>query len=514
MPYLSGEDRNQVQMFPECLDDYITEDNQVRVIDTFVDSLDVKGMGFTKCNTQGPGAPSYNPKDILKLYLYGYLNGTRTSRKLEKLTYVNIEVIWLMKKLKPDFKTIADFRKENKKQLKKVFREFSVLCNEWDLYGKELVAVDGTKFRADNSKKNNYTHKKIQRHLKYVEEKINDYLNQIDINDNSEKTPVKSKYTVEEMKEKIKTLQDRKDFYENLQETLKKNEDNEISTTDPDAKMMDNKKNGLEVNYNVQIAVDSKYNLIVANKVTNNPADQGHLNDLVQKSKEVFGIDKKAKIEALADKGYYQAEDLKKCDENGTITYVTHQVYSNATGNPEYYSDKFKYDPKEDVYICPEGQKLYRTKHKKDDPERIKYKNFKICKDCPNKDKCTKSSKGRVISRSKHQDFLDKVDARTLENMDKYLKRQMIVEHPFGTIKRSMNAGYFLTRRLESVSGEADLIFLAYNMKRVINILGVKEILKRIEARTASIYDKLFKYLFLSTEKANFKKNFYFMPVN
>ncbi len=254
---------------------------------------------------------------------------------------------------------------------------------------------------------------------------------------------------------------------------------------------MDNKKNGLEVNFNAQIAVDEKNKLIVANKVTNNPADQGHLNDMVQVAKETLGMDEKDTLEALADKGYYQGEDLKKCEENGTITYVTHQTYSNATGNPEYYGDKFKYDAREDVYICPEGNKLYRTKHKVKNPERIKYKNYRACRDCPNKDKCTKSSKGRIISRSKHQDFLDTVDIRTAENMDKYLKRQMIVEHPFGTIKRTMDAAYFLTRGLDSVSGEADLIFLAYNMKRVINILGVKEIIKKLKAKASLIMNFL-----------------------
>jgi len=487
MPYINGLDRNQAQMFPEYLDDYIDEENPVRVMDAFVDTLDLKKMRFTKTDPNGRGAPSYNPKDLLKLYLYGYTNTLRSSRKLEKSTYINVEVIWLMRKLHPDFKTIADFRKENRKQLKQVFKEFNLFCKDCGLFGGQLVAIDGTKFRANNSKKNNYSQKKIDRQLKYINEKTDEYLKLLDESDQD--TELESKYTIKEIKEKIETLQQGKDFYEDLQEKLENSEDNEISTTDPDARLMDNKKNGLEPNFNVQIAVDEKNKLIVANEVTNNPADQGHLNDMVQIAKETFGMGEKEALEALADKGYYQGEDLKKCDENKTITYVTHQIYSNATGNPEYYSNKFKYDPDEDVYICPEGNKLYRTKHKAEIPERIKYKNYKACKDCPNKDKCTTSSKGRIINRSKHQDFLDIVDARTAENMDKYLKRQMIVEHPFGTIKRTMDAGYFLTRGLESVAGEADLIFLVYNMKRVINILGVKEIIKRLKARASFILD-------------------------
>jgi len=503
MPYITGVDRNQAQMFPEYLEDYIDEENPVRVIEAFINSLDIKKYQFTKSNPAGPGASSYNPKDMLKLYLYGYTNSLRSSRKLEKATYNNIEVIWLMRKLHPDFKTIADFRKENKEQLKGIFKEFNLLCKDWGLFGGELVAVDGTKFRADNSKKNNYNKKKIDRQLKYIDEKIEEYLKSLE---NCDKEPdAKPKYTIEELKEKIEELEKRKAFYGNLENELKKSGENEISTTDPDARLMDNKKNGLEVNYNVQTAVDSKNNLILAVDVTNKPSDQGHLNDMAQAAKETLGLGEKEALEVAADKGYYQAEDLKKCNENGTVTYVTHQTYSNATGNPEYYSDKFRYNPEEDTYTCPEDEKLYRAKHKTDDPERVKYKNYDACSKCQNKDLCTKSGKGRVISRSKDQDFLDIVDARTEQNMDKYLKRQMIVEHPYGTVKRSMNAGYFLTRGLESVKTEASLIFLAYNMKRVINILGVKEILRRIEARTSNIMLKMKKsnifFFTISSEK-------------
>lgn len=488
MAYISGMNRNQAQMFPEYLDDYVDDDNPVRVIEVFVESLDLKKLQFAKINSGGPGAPSYNPKDLLKLYLYGYMSSIRSSRKLEKATYVNIEVIWLIRKLHPDFKTIADFRKENKNQIKLIFKQFNLLCKDWNLFGGELVAVDGTKFRADNSKKNNYNKKKIDRQLKYIEEKTEEYLNALDESDNE--SEINPKYTVEQLKEKIEELEKRKEYYKDLEQKIENSTDNEISTTDPDARMMDNKKNGLEVNYNVQIAVDAKNKLILATEVTNKPSDQGHLNDMTQAAKETLGLGEKDTLGVTADKGYYQAEDLKKCDENGIVTYITHQTYSNATGNPEYYSDKFKYDSKEDVYICPREQKLYRTNHKAEELERVQYKNFRACKNCPNKDKCTKSGKGRIISRGKHQDFLDIVDARTLDNMDIYHQRQMIVEHPFGTVKRTMNAGYFLTRGLKSVRAEADLTFLAYNIKRVINILGVKEIIRKIETIIRISYEK------------------------
>lgn len=489
MPFISGISRNQVQMFAEYLEDYIDEENPVRVIEAFTDTLDMKKLNFTKNNPDGPGAPSFNPKDLLKLYLYGYNNSIRSSRKLEKATYNNIEVIWLMRKLHPDFKTIADFRKENKDQLSDVFKEFNLLCKDWELFGGELVAVDGTKFRADNSKKNNYSKKKIDRQLKHIEEKVKEYLAALDEGD--KEPEVSSKYTVEELKGKIKELEKRKAFYEGLENQLKTSGDNEISTTDPDARLMDNKKNGLEVNYNVQIAADGKNSLILAVDVTKNPADQGHLNSMAQAAKETLGLAEKDTLEVAADKGYYQAEDLKKCDENRTITYVTHQTYSNATGNPEYYSDKFEYNPDEDIYTCPQGVKLNRVKNKTPDPESIRYKNYKACSKCPNKDLCTKSKKGRIVSRSKDQDFLDIVDSRTEQNMDKYRKRQMIVEHPFGTAKRAMNAGYFLTRGLESVRAEANLTFLAYNFKRVINILGVKEVMRRLRARTSHFISKM-----------------------
>lgn len=511
MAYIQGYNRNQAQMLPDYLENYIDEENSTRVIDAFVEQINIRKYNFTKINKGGRGAPSYNPKDMLKLYLYGYMNGIRSSRKLEKSTYNNIEVMWLICKIHPDFKTIADFRKENKKQLKEIFKEFNLLCKEWSLFGAVLIAVDGTKLRADNSKKNNYNQKKIDRQLKYIDEKVSEYLKALESEDKEVEVEIKPKYSMEELKERIKKLKERKEFYETLDKQLKDNDINEISTTDPDARMMDNKKNGLEVNYNVQIAADSKNKLIIETEVTNSPCDQGHLNSMVQASKEELGLSEKDKIEVLADKGYYQAEDLIKCEENGTITYVTHQVYSNATGDSNYYSNKFKYDSKEDIYICPEGQSLYRINHKTAFPAQIKYKNLNACKNCPQKEKCTKSSKGRVINRSKHQDFLDIVDERTLENIDKYRQRQMLVEHQFGTVKRAMNAGYFLTRGLESVRAEAALIFLAYNMKRVINIIGVKGIIERIKARYAFVFLKIKKTRNIYRV---FRKNISSLPLN
>ena len=478
MAFIKGIDRNQKMMFPEYIEDYIKEDNSIIIIDEYVNTLDFKKMDFTKSTEHRPGAPGYHPSVIMKLYLYGYLNGIRSSRKLEKETNRNIEVMWLLGKLEPDFKTIADFRKENKNNLRKVFEDFTLLCKQLDLFGKELIAVDGTKIKANNSKRNNYNKKKIERQIKYIDEKADEYLKALEENDlEEEKT---RKYTPEELKEKIEILKKRKKTYEELSKELEESENNEISTVDPDSRLMENKKNSVEMNYNLQVAVDSKNKLIVDFDVIQNASDQGNLNSMSQKAKVIFGKEKNDELETLADKGYYQAEDLKECELNNTTTYVSKQIYANATKDRDFYGDRFKYNKDKDIYLCPANQELKRGKSKSEDPKIIKYKNYDACKICKDKDRCTKAAAGRIISRSKEQDFLDRVDARTQENMDKYQLRQMIVEHPFGTIKRTMNAGYYLCRGLESVLGETSLILLAYNFKRVINIMGIDNLRRKI----------------------------------
>lgn len=478
MAFIKGIDRNQKIMFPEYIEDYIKEDNLVIIIDEYVDTLNFKEMGFTKTEEIRPGAPGYHPSVLMKLYLYGYLNGIRSSRKLENEANRNIEVMWLLGKLQPDFKTIADFRRENRNNLIKIFKDFSHLCKELGLYGEQLIAIDGTKIKANNSKRNNYNQKKIDRQIKYIDEKTNEYLKALEENDSQEEKQIK--YSPKELKEKIETLKQRKETYEKLSKELEESGKTEISTVDPDSRLMENKKNGLEMGYNLQTAVDAKNKLIVDFDVTQNAADQGNLNSMSQKAKEVFGKDGKDELETLGDKGYYQADDLKKCEENNTITFVSKQTYSNSTNDRDFYTDRFKYDKEKDIYLCPANQELKRVKHRKEDVKQIKYKNFEACENCEYKDRCTTAKRGRTISRSKDQDFLDTVDARTQENMDKYLLRQMIVEHPFGTIKKTMNAGYYLCRGMESVVGETSLILFAYNFKRVLNILGIEELRRKI----------------------------------
>ena len=476
MAYIKGENINQITLFPEAIDDYITSDNPVRVIKAFVDSLDMKELGFKRSVSNYIGRPSYDPRDLLKLYLYGYINRIRSSRKLETEAGRNLELMWLLRKLKPDFKTIADFRKDNKKAIKNVFKQFNLLCKEWDLYGREVIAVDGSKFRASNSKRNNFSKKKIQRHLKYIDEKISTYLEELDNNDQDEAdihVP-----SAEEIRQRIEELEKRKAEYEAMQKEMKEKGTGEISTTDPDARMMAVNNNGVDVCYNVQTAVDQKNKLVVGYEVINNPSDQGQLSTMAKQAKKTLDVDK---IKALADKGYYSTPDLKECEDEGIETYVAKQKHVGAAVNPEFYPDRFQYDPEQNIYICPAGQPLYPSRIRKvKDVQYQEYKNFRACRKCKFKEQCTRSQRGRTISRNQDQTFLDGVDKRTRENKELYVQRQMIVEHPFGTIKRIWGYSHFLTRGLKSVKTETALSFLAYNLRRAMNILGVEEMVKRL----------------------------------
>jgi transposase len=475
MGYIKGEDRNQIILFPESIDEYISENSSVRVIDAYVDQIDIEKLGFQKAVTPTVGRPPYHPKDLLKLYLYGYLNRVRSSRRLEEEATRNIEVIWLLKKLKPDFKTIADFRKDNKSALKQTFRDFSKLCNEWNLYGKELAAIDGSKFRACNSKKNNYSSKKLARLLRYIDEKINRYMNDLDKGDIAESADRKP--DTEEIKKRIEELNKRKEKYQTYQQQLAESGKSEISTTDPDAKMMCNNNNNVDIGYNVQMTVDAKHKLIADFKVTQNANDMGELDHMALRAKKLFRV---KRLEVLADKGYYKITDLKKCVRKGVIPYVMKQTFSNGTGDKEFYPSKFKYDKERNLYICPAEKELYffRMRKAKGKVLGADYRNTAACQECEFKDRCTSNIKGRSIFRHVDQDFLDTIDLNTKTNTVKYQLRQTIVEHPFGTIKRAWGAYYFLTKRKVSVKAEIALVFLAYNFKRVINILGTQAMLR------------------------------------
>jgi len=414
---------------------------------------------------------------MLKLYLYGFLNRIRSSRRLERECIRNIEVMWLINKLTPDYKTIADFRRDNSAALKQVFKQFMIICREWDLFGKEVVAIDGSKFKASNSKKNNYNDKKLARHLKYINEKISEYMKMLDETDDDESN--NRRLTSEEIEKRIKELSDRRAKYEDIKEQIAQNEKKEISTVDPDARLMYSNNNGVDVSYNVQATVDSKHNLVADVEVINNAADSGQLYPMALRAKEVLGVNE---ITVLADKGYSNNhKDLIKCEENGITTYAALQNKPSIDEEGKFSADNFKYDEKNDTYTCPQGQNLYfhrcRTVYTTNYRD---YKNFRACKKCPVRDRCTTSKKGRVISRSEAAKTIENMINRIQKNPQIYKRRQMIVEPVFGSIKRSMGFTYFLTRGFEKVRAEASLAFCAYNIRRVINIMGVKEIVRRL----------------------------------
>ena len=479
MAYIKGTPRDQMQLTLTHLEDVVAPDNPVRVIDAFVESLDLKQMGFRHTDPHVVGHPSYDPKDKLKLYLYGYVNRIRSSRRLEAEAKRNLETKWLLKNLTPDFKTIADFRRDHPAQLKEVYRQFVKLLDDLGLIGKETVAIDGTKMKASNAKKNNHNAKSLARKRKYHDKKINEYLKDLDQNDEQE--DAQPRKSAEEIKDIVKKLKERRAKIEELEHTMKETGQTEISTTDPDARLMNNGKNALEVCYNVQTAVDDKHNLVVDYRITNQASDQGQLAPMASRMKKLFG----KRYVLLADKGYYQASDLKECAKEDITTYVAKQAHASPTGNPDYARENFTYNRETNTYTCPAGQELHQGRKRSEKGRLVgwDYKNLKACRACEDRSQCTKSKQGRTIHRHADQDFLDQIDRATQENKHIYRKRQMMVEHPYGTIKGAWGADYFLVRGLKAVGGEAALLFTAYNLVRVVNILGVTKLLELLKAK-------------------------------
>lgn len=481
---------NQYSFMPMCYDEIISQDNPVRVLAAFIDALDMEKLNFTHSSKDASkrGRPSYNPKDMLKLYLYGYFNGIRSSRKLEKESQRNIELFWLIGELKPDFKTIADFRKDNIKSMQGVFTEFSLLCDELKLVGKEIVAIDGSKFRACNSRRKNYTKGKVEKQIKYYQENAEKYMKLLDEEDSHE---VDNKVTAskEEIQRKIKEAQKRIQELQDMQKRIEQN--GEISITDQDARHMKANNNGTDIAHNVQISVDSKEHIVVALDVTSNPADQGQLYGMAEKSKKSLNVDK---ITVLADKGYWVGNCLKNCEENGINAIVSKPEES---GNVGYKKSDFKYNKEKDCFVCPAGQELYKT-----GKENILYRNPKACKKCPHMDKCTKNSRGRALNINENEEYLSRAAQRQKENMELYKQRQTIVEHVFGTVKRALGYTHFLLRGNEKVKGETFMHFLIYNIKRVCNIKTIKEIIEAIMAQKSSrnlIISLLFSHLIISS---------------
>ncbi len=467
MTHMTGTARSQLLLLPEAVDDYVGPENPVRFIEAFVDELDLQGLGFARATAKATGRPGYHPADLLKLYIYGYLNRVRSSRRLEAEARRNIEVIWLLRHLKPDFKTIADFRRENRAAFRLVFRQFVVLCRELDLFGRELLAVDGTRIKAVNNKNRNFTRAALTTFIREADEKLAKYLTRLDEGDTEEDQAGGGGKTG--LAEKIAAIRGRRERHQALLDDMERNGVDQISLTDPDARAMA-RMTKVGVGYNIQLAVDSKHGLIAEQAVSNQVLDMGLLAPTVTAAMETLGV---AAIEAVADRGYYKIEDIAACEAAGITAYVPKPIKGTAARNGLFPKDAFHYDPDQDVYVCPGGATLvplYEGKLR--DNRKVDYCNRQACRDCALKPRCTANSYRRVF-RLDNEAVMDRMAARLAARPEIMDRRRDTVEHPFGSIKQWMNQGAFLMRRLENVHGEFSLTALAYNIRRAITLVGV-----------------------------------------
>jgi transposase len=477
MQHIQGQQRSQVTLFPDVLDDYVAQDNPVRFLDAFVDTLDLATLGFRHAVLQQTGRPPYHPADLLKLYAYGYLNRLRSSRLLEREAARNLELMWLLKRLTPDFKTIADFRRDNRQAIRQVCRQFTLFCRQLDLFGGELVAIDGSKFKAQNAKGRNFTHKKLKRQLKDLEKKIDDYLHELDRADEEEKdTP--DKPNADQLREKIEAMKRRQAELQQIEQQMKDTGESQISLTDPDSRSMPvGGGEATVVGYNVQLSVDAKHKLIPDHEVTNDVTDFGLLSQIAKGAKEALAVDD---IDVVADMGYYDGQQVKECLGDGITPYIPKANTSANRQRGLFTKQDFAYDAEEDCYRCPAGQALsYRFTTVEQERE-IRYYATGACRDCPLRRQCTRNKGGRRITRWVDEHLLEAMEARVRAEPDKVGLRKLLAEHPFGTIKHAMNQGYFLLRGLEKVRAEMALTIMAYNIKRVIRILGVPRMIQAL----------------------------------
>ena len=470
--FIEGEDRSQATLFPERLDDYVAEDNPVRVIDVFIDDLDISGLGF-KAEPPTLGRPGYHPKVMLKLYVYGYLNRVQSSRRLEVEAQRNVELMWLTGRLAPDFKTIADFRKDNGEAIRLVCREFVMLCKKLNLLSNKLVAIDGSKFKAVNSRDRNFTRAKMKRRLQDVEAAIDRYLAQLDAADQDE-PPADD---AETLKAKVAKLREELARLKKCQVRMLKAPDQQLSLTDPDARAMNSRGTGV-VGYNVQTAVDSKHHLIIAHEVSNVGSDRQQLSPMAKQAKAILGT---KKLEVVADRGYYNGEEIQACEQAGILAYVAKPGTSPNKAKGYFDRSAFKYCQRSDQYECPAGERLtHRTTSTTKQGTEIKRYWTSVCGDCAIKAQCT-NGRERRVSRWVHEEVLERAEKRLRRKPEVMLARRSLAEHPFGTIKSWTSAAHLLTRRRPGVSTEVSLQVLAYNMKRAINLLGTQKIVATIQ---------------------------------
>jgi transposase len=469
MKFIQGQNRNQIQLFPVSLDESIDPGNEVRIIDLFVDSLSVKDFGF-RTDFPENGRPAYHPTDLLKLFIYGYMNKVRYSRDLEKECYRNIEVMWLLKGLRPDHNTISNFRRDNEKAIKKVFRTTVQIARHFDLIGGKLIAGDSTKLRAQNSKKNNFNQAKIDRHIAYIDNRIDEYTRALAENDGDNQKIIR---------EEIRKHQERKEGYRQLEKKLQESGEPQISLSDPESRQIMIRNNITEVAYNVQTTVDAKNNIPIDYKVTNEN-DSKAMGNMVQRAKSILRTND---FTVLYDKGFHTGSELKTAQELGVETIVAIPSVPTTRQAPDhaYNYEHFKYNRQDDTYTCPQGQVLrtngswYKQLSGHGTVSWFKQYKTRACRNCPAHSSCTKSMSNRVIERSEFADYYERNRINTREKEHLYRRRQAIVEHPYGTIKRQWGFSYILTKKGKvRASADVGFMLIAYNLRRIGNILTLK----------------------------------------
>jgi len=463
--FVEGEDRTQSTLFPERLDEYIGEDNPVRVIEVFVDALDLKGLGFERHQAHAMGRPPYHPSTLLKLYIYGYLNRIQSSRRMERETQRNVEVMWLTQRLMPDHKTISDFRKDNGKAIVGVCREFVGVCRRLELFTQAVVAIDGSKFKAVNHRDKNFTESKMKARQKRVEKSIARYLAELDEADRAQPSVPEAKVTG--LQDKLTKLKEEMARLKELEERMLNEPDKQLSLSDPDSRSMKTRGAGI-VGYNVQAAVEPEHHLIVAHEVTNVGSDRAQLAAMAERARGAMDTEE---LTAVADRGYFSGTQIVDCEEAGITAYVPKPLTSSGRKAGRFTKQDFVYEPEHDQYRCPAGEALTWRFVSVEHGLNLNVYWATACKDCSIKAQCTTGPERR-IKRWEREAVLDAMQARLDAAPEKMQLRRQTVEHPFGTLKAWMGATHFLTKTLPRVSTEMSLHVLAYNMKRVMNLLG------------------------------------------
>jgi transposase len=474
--FIEGEDRNQAALLPDCLDDYIAEDNPVRAVDAFVEELDLRELGFEGAEPADTGRPSYHPAVLLKIYIYGYLNRIASSRRLEREAQRNVELMWLTGRLAPDFKTIADFRRDNGAGIRNVCRRFVQLCRDLKLFSQAIVAIDSSKFKAVNSRDRNFTAGKVDKRQQQIEESIQRYLDALDTADRTQPVEVEAK--TERLRDKIKILREQMRRMDRIKRELKQQPDEQLSLTDPDARSMISQAKGTGlVGYNVQAAVDTKRHLIVTHEVTNKGNDRAQLSTMATAAREAIN---RRRLQAIADRGYFSGPEIKACTEAGITPLVPKPMTSNARAEGRFSKADFIYLAKDDEYQCPAGERAIHRFSREEGGLMVRTYWTSACPNCSIRKQCT-TSNYRRIRRWEHEPILEAMQRRLDRRPGAMTLRRRTIEHVFGTLKHWMGSTHFLTRGLEHVSTEMSLHVLAYNFKRVIKLLGMPKTMQAMQ---------------------------------